>query len=253
MTVQWKDVTGTILAAGRGSRMYELGMEFPKSLLPICNESLLSTHVRRMVALGIRRIVVVIGHLGSMVVSELSANMPEGAEITFVEQDSPLGIAHAVGRLEHLIDGPLLLFLADIYFHAPGLPAMIESLPPDGNGAVLAVRNEPRIDAIRKNFTVQLAADGRVRRVIEKPRVVNTSLKGCGMYLFGPCVFDAVRKTPRTAARDEYEITDTIQIMIDDDVPVRIAEVVTQDGMAGAAAAAADWFAGEDSMRVKFL
>jgi dTDP-glucose pyrophosphorylase len=72
-------------------------------------------------------------------------------------------------------------------------------------------------------------ADGRVRRVIEKPRVVPNRLKGCGIYLFDERIFEAVRRTPRTAMRDEYELTDSIQILIDYDYPVRIAPAVKWD------------------------
>ena len=52
--------------------------------------------------------------------------------------------------------------------------------------------------------------------MIEKPRYVNSQLKGCGLYVFDPHIFDAIRRTPRTAMRDEYEITDSIQILIND-------------------------------------
>jgi dTDP-glucose pyrophosphorylase len=227
--MQWGEVTGVILAAGRGSRMTELGLEYPKPLLPIGNQPLMVAHLHAMRALGIRRVIVVIGHMGSMVVNRLSALALEGVAVEYVEQERPLGIAHAVGQLERLIDGPLLLFLGDIFFSAPNIGSMLELLPADGNGAVLAVREEPSIDAIRKNYTVQLTPDGVVRRVLEKPRVVTTNLKGCGMYLFGPSIFDAVRRTPRTAARDEYEITDSIQILIDSGAQVRIACVVDRD------------------------
>ena len=52
--------------------------------------------------------------------------------------------------------------------------------------------------------------------MIEKPRYVDSQLKGCGLYVFDPHIFDAIRRTPRTAMRDEYEITDSIQILIND-------------------------------------
>ncbi len=66
-------------------------------------------------------------------------------------------------------------------------------------------------------------------RVIEKPQHPRTRLKGCGLYLFDPVSFDAVRRTPRTALRDEYEITDAIQIFLDDGYRVRAARVVEDD------------------------
>ena len=77
---------------------------------------------------------------------------------------------------------------------------------------------------------MQVGADGRqVVRVVEKPRFPKTDLKGCGIYLFDPGFFDSVRRTPRTALRDEYEITDAIQIFIDDEHRVEAAEVIRKD------------------------
>jgi dTDP-glucose pyrophosphorylase len=70
---------------------------------------------------------------------------------------------------------------------------------------------------------------GFIKRVIEKPQYPTTSLKGCGLYLFDPRFFDAVRRTPRTAMRDEYEITDAIQIFIDDGHRVKAARVIEDD------------------------
>jgi dTDP-glucose pyrophosphorylase len=95
--------------------------------------------------------------------------------------------------------------------------------------AVLAVKDEPDPAAIRKNFSVIPGDGGLVRRVIEKPRVVPNRIKGCGIYLFDDRIFEAVRRTPRTAMRDEYELTDSIQILIDYGYPVRMAPVVEWD------------------------
>jgi dTDP-glucose pyrophosphorylase len=82
---------------------------------------------------------------------------------------------------------------------------------------------------VKRNFVIEADESGRVRRVIEKPRYVDSQLKGCGLYVFDPHIFDAIRRTPRTAMRDEYEITDAIQIFLDDGHKVRAARVVHQD------------------------
>jgi dTDP-glucose pyrophosphorylase len=68
-----------------------------------------------------------------------------------------------------------------------------------------------------------------VHRVIEKPRYVHSQLKGCGLYVFDQHIFDAIRRTPRTAMRDEYEITDSIQILINDGYVVRHHPIVKRD------------------------
>jgi|SRR5690606_7824863 len=96
-------------------------------------------------------------------------------------------------------------------------------------GGVLACKREPDLEAMKRNFAVIAGKDGVVSRVVEKPRHPRTDLKGCGIYLFDQSFFDAVRRTPRTALRNEYEITDSIQIFLDDGYQVEAAEVVKAD------------------------
>jgi len=131
--------------------------------------------------------------------------------------------------LESHLKKPFLLFLGDIYFVAKDVGRMFELFEEQGGGGVLATKIEHDPEAIRKNYSLKLGDDGFVTRVIEKPRHISNTLKGVGLYLFDLTIFDAVRRTPRTAMRDEYEITDSIQVFIDDEYPVRPANVVLDD------------------------
>lgn len=220
---------GVILAAGHGSRMGPFGDLFPKPIVPICNKPLLAYQLEYLRRAGIEDVVIVIGHLGYRIVQALGDGSEFGVRIRYVEQEKRLGIAHAVGQLEPHVDRPFMLFLGDIFFEVPDIAPMFAEMAREGTAAVLAVKEETDPAAVKKNFSVQLRDDGTVRRVIEKPRHVTNLLKGCGLYLFDLPIFDAIRRTPRTALRDEYEITDAIQILIDLDYPVRIANVVTWD------------------------
>jgi dTDP-glucose pyrophosphorylase len=220
---------GVILAAGHGSRMGPFGEEMPKPIVPICNQPLLAYQLEQMRGLGIEDVVVVIGHLGHHITQTLGNGAQYGVRIQYVEQERRLGLAHAVGQLERHLDRPFLLMLGDIFFEAPRLAAMAEEFEAHQAAAVLAVKEEPDPAAIKKNFSIYLRDDGSVRRVIEKPRHLENRLKGCGLYLFDERIFDGIRRTPRTAMRDEYELTDSIQILIDYGYPVRVAPVVEWD------------------------
>jgi NDP-sugar pyrophosphorylase family protein len=220
---------GAILAAGRGSRMQPFSERHPKPLLPVCNSPLIVHQIETMRAMGIRRIVVLIGHKGFEISKVLGDGSRLGVELRYVEQTAALGIAHAVGRLEPEIDGPVLLFLGDIYFVPDRLERMMDLFEEQGGGAILATKEEQDPEAIRRNFSMNVSPDGWVTRVIEKPRHATNKLKGVGIYLFDPSIFDAIRRTPRTALRDEYELTDAIQVMIDDGNRVRPANVIEQD------------------------
>lgn len=224
------ELMGVILAAGKGTRMRPFSEHWPKPILPVLGKPLMAYQLEMMATLGVRDVVVVIGHLGHEVVRALGDGSRYGVSIRYVEQEEMLGIAHAVSRLEAHVDRPFFLFLGDIFFVTEDLGAMkARFLDGRGLGGVLACKREPDLAAIRRNFVVMTGPDGRVQRVIEKPRHPRTDLKGCGIYLFDLAFFDAVRRTPRTAMRNEYEITDSIQIFLDDGYRVEAAEVVKAD------------------------
>lgn len=220
---------GVILAAGHGSRMGPFGDTVPKPIAPVCNRPLLGYQLEHLRGLGIEDVTVVIGHLGHRIIQALDDGRDYGVRIRYVEQEKRLGLAHAVGQLEPHIDRPFVLMLGDIFFEVDNPGALLEEFERADTAAVLAVKEEEDPAAIRRNFAVISREDGTVKRVIEKPRVVPNRLKGCGIYLFDERIFEAVRRTPRTAMRDEYELTDSIQILIDYDYAVRIAPVVKWD------------------------
>ena len=201
---------GVILAAGHGSRMGPFGEEVPKPIVPICNKPLLVYQIEQLRALGIHEIIIVIGHLGHLITATLGNGAAHGVRIRYVEQTQRLGLAHAVGQLEPHIDRPFVLMLGDIFFEVADLGRMVREFEEHHPAAVLATKHEPDPAAVRRNFSVHLRDDGTVRRVIEKPRFVETDLKGCGLYLFDLRIFDAIRRTPRTATLPSSALALTI-------------------------------------------
>lgn len=224
-----QNIMGVILAGGKGSRMYPFSEHYPKAILPICNKPLMEYQIEMMKSVGIESIIVVIGHYGFDVVRVMGNGERYGIKLHYVDQGQTLGIAHALSKLENLIDRPFMLFLGDIFFVTDSLQPMIDEFFTSGVSAVLATKIEPDVNAIKRNFSVLMDDAGYVRRVIEKPRHPVNNLKGCGLYLFDLHIFDAVRRTPRTASRDEYEITDSIQILIDDGFKVKSKTIIQED------------------------
>lgn len=222
------DYCGVILAAGHGTRMQPFSDRYPKPLLPICDQPQIVHQIRIMQRLGIRDIYILVGHRGYQLAESLGDGSRFEVCIKYVEQKQMLGIAHAVGQLESQINRPFLLFLGDVYLVPDGIERMFAMHKEQGGGAILAAR-EDTPENVRKNFAIYIGADGFVTRVVEKPRYVPNRLKGVGAYLFDLAIFDAIRRTPRTALRDEYELTDAIQVMIDQNGLVRTAEVIKTD------------------------
>ena len=220
---------GAILAAGRGTRMAPFGETIPKAALPIGNRALIEYQIEQMRDLGITEIAILIGHRGYQLTKILGDGDKLGVTLHYVEQTEMAGIAHALGRLEQTLTRPFLLMLGDIFFLPRDLTDMMRIFRDDGCKAVLATKVEDDPAAIRKNFAILHDEGGRVYRVIEKPRHAQNKLKGVGLYMFDPVIFDAVRRTPRTAMRNEFEITDSIQIMIDDGHHVRVSDCIEDD------------------------
>lgn len=220
---------GVLLAAGKGSRMAAFSSHIPKPMLPVGNKPLLVHQIEMLREVGITDIVVLIGYKGFEIARVLGDGSSLGVQLTYVEQTETLGIAHAVGQLENSVDKPFLMFLGDIYFVAKDIEEMFAQFERQAGGAVLATKIEEDPLAIRRNYSVQLEEDGRVVRVVEKPRHVSNKLKGVGLYLFDLTIFDAIRRTPRTAMRDEYEITEAIQVLINDGEHVSTVNAVYDD------------------------
>lgn len=222
-------LVGVILAAGKGARLRPFSQTLPKPILPICNQPLLGYQLELLKRCGADEVLIVIGHLGYTIVNALGDGSRWGVSIRYVEQRETLGLAHALGKLEPHIDSPFVLLLGDIYLTTGDLRPMIGRVLAGEINGCLASKPEGDPEMIRRNFAIVAEPDGRVRRVIEKPSYVESSIKGCGLYVFDQHVFDAIRRTPRTAMRDEYEITDSIQIMIDDGRRVFHSPIVEQD------------------------
>lgn len=223
------DITGVVLSAGLGSRIKPLSFETPKPLLPVCNKPIMQYQLEAMASTGIRDFIIVVGYLKEKIMEYFGDGSSWGLRIRYVEQEKALGIAHAIGQLERHLDGPFLLFLGDIFTIHRDLTEVIDAFHRKKASVVLVVKKEENPEFIKRNFAIQLGRNGLVKKVIEKPRYTINNLKGCGIYLFDMPIFDAIRRTPRTALRDEYEITNSIQILIEDGFKVYTSEIVEWD------------------------
>ncbi|HOK89826.1 MAG TPA: sugar phosphate nucleotidyltransferase [Candidatus Hydrogenedentes bacterium] len=221
---------GVILAAGRGARMGPFGASCPKPIAPVANEPLAERQIRQLRGLGVREVVVVIGHLGHMVSRCLGDGSRMGVSIRYVEQERPMGLAHAVSQLEGQVDRPFYLMLGDLYFELEHPERLAAAFLESGCAAAIALMTGPvPPERQAQDFAVHLDGKGLVRRVIEKPRYLQSPRKGCGFYLFDLPIFDAIRNTPRTALRDEFELTVALQTLVDFGCSVAAAPVVAFD------------------------
>jgi NDP-sugar pyrophosphorylase family protein len=206
--------------------MGELGEAYPKTLLPIGDRSILRHHIRLLVQLGIRDVIVVVGHRADQVAAGIEHAEPD-ARIRFVSQNEALGSADALGRVRPLITGPVVVLLGDYYFRATDAAAVMRRLA-QGTSAI-AVKREPEPRLVAEACAVSVDETGRVVDIVEKPMVPGTRLKGCGMYACMPDFFDAVARTPRTALRNEYELTVALELYVKAGCQLFAEEIIRWD------------------------
>ena len=206
---------GVILAAGKGTRLYPITDMLPKPMILIGEKTLIEYQIEILKKTGIKEIIIVIGHFGFEITKLLGDGSKMGVRITYVEQKEPYGSAHALSVASRFINRPFFLLLGDIYFITKDLKEMMNLFEEKKANAVLGTKIEKDKNAIKKNFSIFLDENERVIKVVEKPKTVKNNLKGCGLYLFDENIFEAINRTPQTALRNEYEITESIQIFIE--------------------------------------
>ncbi len=216
---------GLVLSGGKGTRLRPLTYTGAKQLVPVANKPVLFYALEDLVEAGVTDIGIVISpETGDQVKQEAGDGSRFGARFTYILQAQPLGIAHGIKIAQDFVgDEPFILFLGDNFIRGGIVPQ------------VNAFRNEA-MDAQIILYEMQdpssmgvavLNGDGRVERVVEKPKQFISPYAVIGIYMFGPSVFEAVRNI-KPSARGELEITDTIQYLVDKGLNVRAHKLTDQ-------------------------
>jgi glucose-1-phosphate thymidylyltransferase len=201
---------GLILSGGKGTRLRPLTYTRAKQLVPVANKPVLFYGVEAIVAAGIEEIGVVVGDTREEIQNALGDGSRFGARITYIDQDAPRGLAHAVLISEEYLKGePFVMYLGDNLI-ADGITALVDDYRSIGcNSQILLARVlNP------EQFGVAELANGTVVRLTEKPKEPKSDLALVGVYMFDDTIFEAVRAI-RPSQRQELEITDAIQWLVD--------------------------------------
>jgi len=203
-------VKALVLSGGKGTRLRPITHTSAKQLVPIANKPILFYGLEFIAKAGIKEVGIIVGETKKEIMNAVGDGSKLGIKATFIEQEAPLGLAHAVKIAEDFINGDdFVMYLGDNLLK-DGIISVVEEFKknkPNAQIMLTKVKNP-------SSFGVAELKDGKVVRLLEKPKVPPSDLALVGVYLFDKSIFKAVNSI-KPSWRNELEITDAIQYLVE--------------------------------------
>jgi glucose-1-phosphate thymidylyltransferase len=204
------NLKGLVLSGGSGTRLRPITHTSAKQLVPVANTPVLFYGLRSLRAAGIREVGIIVGDTHAEIEAAVGDGSSFGLDVTYIRQDAPLGLAHAVLTAErYLGDDPFVMYLGDNLLR-DGITGLVETFRRSAPDAMILLQRVPN----PQDYGVAELADGRVIRLVEKPGRPVSDLALVGVYMFTAAIH-ASAAAIEPSNRGELEITDAIQHLID--------------------------------------
>lgn len=203
-----------ILTAGEGTRMRPLTITKPKTMLQIGGKPILQYNIESLRDAGVDEITLVVGYHEEVIKDHFKDGADIGVKINYVTQEERLGTAHAIGSARKHVQGQFIVLNGDIIVDPVLISDLIDGYRKE-NAISMLVLTE--VDDPSSFGVVELNGN-RIVRIVEKPKKEEapSNLINAGIYLFDDQIFDAIDQTPKSE-RGEYEITDSLQLQMNED------------------------------------
>lgn len=204
-------IKGLILSGGAGTRLRPLTHTSAKQLIPVANKPVIFYGIEALAEAGITDIGIIIApHTGEEIKEAVGYGAKFGVKITYIMQEEPKGLAHAVLTAKNFIgDSNFVMYLGDNILKE-GVKEFVNEFDLNNPDAMVLLTkvSEP------SEYGIAELEEGKIKNLQEKPREPKSDLALVGVYIFTNKIFDAAKSlTP--SARGELEITEAIQWMID--------------------------------------
>ncbi|MER6623615.1 MULTISPECIES: glucose-1-phosphate thymidylyltransferase [unclassified Streptomyces] len=206
-----------VLSGGAGTRLRPITHTSAKQLVPVANKPVLFYGLEAIADAGVTEVGIIVGDTADEIREAVGDGSRFGIEVTYIPQEAPLGLAHAVLIAQDFLgDDDFVMYLGD-NFIVGGITGLVEEFRTERPDAQILLTKVPNPTSFG---VAELGADGRVVGLEEKPKQPKSDLALVGVYLFTPAIHEAVRSI-EPSWRGELEITHAIQWLIDEKRDVR--------------------------------